>query len=392
MTRGRWVAVCAAAVLVTAVFVVTVPAFRHFFDLGVYRGAVRWWLADGGPLYEYRYQDSRYGFTYPPFAAAVLSPLALTSWPVAIAAGLAVNAAAAGLLLHRLIRPVLRDRGWPGAPALVLAGCLLLIFEPVRDTFSYGQVNLILLVLVLADLWLLDRSRWAGVGIGLAAAIKLTPAIFVLYLLVTRRWRAAAVATGTAAAATVLTALAAPDTSWAFWGGALWETGRVGDLAYVSNQSLRGVLARLDAPAAGWWWLAGVAAVLALWAVRVRRAAAAGDHLTGFALTGLAGCLISPITWVHHLVWALPAVVLLVRWALLRGDRWRLALAAVVVVLLSSSVVWLWWDDPVSLGGTLGGNTYVWICLGLLAALPLRRVDAAAIPPSPWSGTVRRHG
>ncbi len=94
MTVRRQVLLVSAVAAAVGVFVVTVPTFRHFFDLGVYRGATRWWLLDGGGLYTFRYQDSAYGFTYPPFAGLVFSPLALTSWPVAVAVGLAVNTAA----------------------------------------------------------------------------------------------------------------------------------------------------------------------------------------------------------------------------------------------------------------------------------------------------------
>ncbi len=370
MTRRRAFAL-SGLVVATAVFLVAVPAFRHFFDLGVYRGAVRWWLLDDGPLYDFRYQFTEYGFTYPPFAALLFSPLVATSWPVAIALGLLVNAAMVALLLRRLGWPEIRARRWHRPTALVVATCGIMLFEPVRDTFSYGQVNLVLLVLVLADERLLARgSRYAGIGIGLAAAVKLTPGIFLLYLVVAGKRRAAAVAAGTAAAATALAALIAPGASRVFWTDALWDTERVGKLAYVSNQSLRGVLARLDVPHASAWWLGLVAVVLAVWAVRARRAAAAGDHLTGFALTGIAGCLVSPVTWVHHLVWVLPALVLLA--------RRRPVLTAVGYVLLCSSVVWLWWDDAGTLSGTIGGNTYVWICLTLLVLLPLP--DTATSP------------
>jgi alpha-1,2-mannosyltransferase len=377
--------VLTVVVVAVAVFLVTVPTFRHFFDLGVYRGAVQHWLIDGGDLYDYRYQGTGYGFTYPPFAALMLSPLAATSWPVAVAVGLAVNTVAVGLLLRWFLVPVARRHGWDPVTAVGLAFCAIVVFEPVRDTFSFGQVNLILLILVLADLRAMrrgrttdggrtdNRGRWAGIGIGLAAAIKLTPAIFIVYLLVARRYRAAAVATGTGAVATVLTALVAPGTSRVFWAGALWDTDRIGDLAYVSNQSLRGVVARLDADAV--WWLAAVAVVLAVWSWRCRVAAATRDDVAGFALTGIVGCLISPVTWVHHLVWLLPALFLLFGGAVAEPDPrrrlWRLTGVAAVHVVLSSSVVWLWWAGVHGWAGTLGSNTYVWISVVLLLTVPI---------------------
>jgi alpha-1,2-mannosyltransferase len=251
-SRTAQIALIGTTAVVVAVFLATIPTFRHFFDLGVYRGAVHYWLLDGGDLYEYRYQGTEYGFTYPPFAALAMSPLAITSWPVAVAAALTVNAAAVILLIRWYFVPILQARDWPIWTPCALLFLGFLVFEPSRDTFSYGQVNLLLLVLVCGDL---RNKRFAGVGVGLAAATKLTPVIFIGYLILARRYRAAATASVTAAAATLLALLAAPEASKAFWTDAVWDTGRIGKLYYVSNQSLRGVVARLDAEST--WWLAG---------------------------------------------------------------------------------------------------------------------------------------
>lgn len=102
-----------------------------------------------------------------------------------------------------------------------------------------------------------------------------------------------------------------------------------------------------------------------------------GDDRAGFALTGLAACLVSPVTWVHHLVWVVPALVVLTDTALRRDpgglrDSGLLTLCAVVYVLLCSSVVWLWRDGATGPDAFVGANAYVWITLGLLVALPLR--------------------
>ncbi len=214
-------------------------------------------------------------------------------------------------------------------------------------------------------------------GIGLAAAIKLTPAVFIGYLLLSRQYRAAATAAGTAAGATVLAVLIAPDASRVFWTEAIWDTGRVGKLYYVSNQSLRGVLARLDAP--GSWWLAGVALVVAYWCwwVRTRRP----DQVAGFAVTGVVGCLISPITWVHHLVWLMPGLFLVLDWAWGTEDRAlrrsRLGTLAAGLVVMSSSLVWAWWADPLGWAAFPGSNAYVWLTLAVLVVLTQQvHVDA----------------
>ncbi|MGW2781163.1 glycosyltransferase 87 family protein [Streptomyces populi] len=361
--RRRFLLVLALAVVVGA-FTATVPLLRDWFDLRVYYGAVDTWVHHGGSIYDYRVPGTAYGFTYPPFAALGMLPMALVGLSTAIVLALLLNLAALTLVVGVLVGPELRRYGWFGC---ALTACLLALLEPVRDTFSFGQVNLVLLALVLGDAWLLSagRGRWAGVGIGLAAAVKLTPALFVALLLLGRRRRAAGVATAVAAAATALAAWAAPDASRFYWTDALWDTSRVGRLAYVSNQSLQGVLARLVAPQepsrALWATLALL--VLCVWARRASRALADEDWTAAFALTGLAACLVSPVTWVHHLVWLLPSFAVLLR-------RRRLRVAAALYAVLCSSVVWPWFDDASGLDGFLGSNAYAWITLGLLLWLP----------------------
>lgn len=386
--RARILFVLGLAVTVT-VFTATVPLLRDWFDLRVYHGTIDTWVHHDGRIYDYLVPGTTYGFTYPPFAAVAMLPMALVGLRTAIVLCLGLNLAALAAVLCVLAGPRLRRYGWFGT-SLVL--CALALFEPLRDTFSFGQVNLLLLALVLTDAWLLStgRARWAGVGIGLAAAIKLTPAIFIGMLLLARRWRAAGLATAVAAAATAAAAWIAPSASRFYWTEALWDTSRIGRLDYVSNQSLQGVLARLVAPhePSRAVWALLVLGVLCVWAWRVRTAARAEDWTAAFALTGLTACLVSPITWVHHLVWLLPSFAVLLR------HRRLLPLAATLYAALCSSVVWLWFDDASGIGGFVGSNTYVWITLGLLLWLPIgqsrtsrpllsRRASATAAAPSP---------
>ncbi|MFF0777272.1 glycosyltransferase family 87 protein [Streptomyces sp. NPDC003720] len=391
--RGRLLLVVALAAAVTA-FTATVPLLRDFFDLRVYYGTVHTWVGHGGRIYDYRVPGTSYGFTYPPFAALLMLPLAAMGRHTAIAASLLVNLAALAVVLGVVAGPGPRRHGWF---RWSLALCLLALFEPLRDTFSFGQVNLALLALVLGDAWLLrtGRGRWAGAGIGLAAAVKLTPALFIALLLLARRWRAAAVAGCVALAATGLAAWADPGASRFYWTGALWDTSRVGRLGYVSNQSLQGVLARLGEPDRA-LWAGAVLLVLGGWAWRARRAVAAGDWPAAFALTGAAACLVSPVTWVHHLVWLLPSLVVLAR-------AGRPRLAAALYAVLCTSVVWLWVGDASGLGGFLGSNAYTWVTLGLLLGLPAgqprasraflaRSASANAAAPSPVKPTTAAVG
>ncbi|MFE7648093.1 glycosyltransferase 87 family protein [Streptomyces phaeoluteigriseus] len=370
--RGRLLLILALAAAVT-VFTATVPLLRDWFDLRVYYGTVDSWVHDGGRVYDYRVPGTPYGFTYPPFAAVVMLPMALVGLHTAIAAALLLNLTALTVAVRILTGPGWRRHGWYG---VALAACALALFEPLRDTLSFGQVNLLLLALVLTDCSLLatGRTRWAGIGIGLAAAVKLTPALFIGLLLVAGRRRAAAVATGVAVAATGCAALAAPDASRFYWTHALWDTTRVGRLDYVSNQSLQGVLARLGVESRPVWG-ALVLLVLCCWAWRSRRAVAARNWPAAFALTGLTACLVSPITWVHHLVWLLPSFAVLVRAGHPR-------VAGALYAVLCSSVVWLWFDDASGVDGFLGGNLYTWITLGLLLRLPVGQLPQRRRPKS----------
>ncbi|MCM0677606.1 glycosyltransferase 87 family protein [Micromonospora phytophila] len=379
-TAAQVAGVVALAVAVTAFLYVA--AVRHgFFDLKVYYGALTFWVHDHGEIYDYLKPGTQYGFTYPPFAALVMLPMAYLPWWAAIVVSVSASVVVTAVLFGWLLDPISRRVGWTRWFALAVALCLAAAYEPMRETVNFGQVNMLLLFLVAVDLLRLlpAGNRWAGVGIGLATAIKLTPGIFIVYLLVTGRWRAAVTSVAAAAGATLLAAALFPDASREFWTEALWNTGRVGELAFVSNQSLRGVVARLDPQHPSTLaWLVLVLAALALWAWRSRAAVAVGDEATGLALTGAVMCLVSPVTWVHHLVWLLPGLILLVDNATAApaaSRRRRVLLGAAIIGygFLISRIVWAWEKDFTGVDGFVGSNLYVWISLALLAFLPIRR-------------------
>ena len=386
--RSRRVAIVVVAVAVTIGVVALAVDRNGFFDSKVYYGAMRYWFRDDGMVYDWLRPGTPYGFTYPPFAGLTMAPMAYLALPVVIVLASAATLLSTALLVWWLVAPVIRRAGRPMSVALTVAICLAVAFEPVRETLSFGQVNTLLLALVAADLLhgVARGSRWAGVGIGLATAVKLTPGIFVLYLLVTGRWRAAATAVGTAAAATLVAGAVAPDESREFWTYALWNTDRVGALHYVSNQSLRGLLARLPLDDyASVLWPVLVLLTLGCWAWRVRAAVAAGDEVAGLALTGIVGVLISPVSWVHHWVWVLPALVRCVDVALFAApgsrDRRLGYLGAAAYALMTSRLLWLWERGPRPPLALIGSNLYVWLGLALLALTPI--VERRPAPAEP---------
>jgi alpha-1,2-mannosyltransferase len=330
-----------AAACVAAWFVVQVFGRPYvFFDLRIYHGAVVYW-AHGGSLYDYLDPGVSLGFTYPPFAALAMLPMAHLSMLDAAWINVGASLAALALVLAAFIRPIAERCGWrtrwfPIAVAVPAAAAL----EPIRESLGYGQVNILLFGLIMADLvalrWfsrrrperpraldghrvlaaITDRflaGQWAGVGIGLATAVKLTPALFIIYLMVSRQWRVARTAIVTTLAVTVIGFVFARQESVAYFTSVVFQTNRVGQADMTPNQSLAGLLARLydvfSAPTLLW-----VTFTLVMLVVGLSRAAHAhgeGDELTAFTLVGLTANVVSPISWSHHLVFVIPAIIVL---------------------------------------------------------------------------------
>jgi len=366
--------------LVSMAYLMRVADGHGDFDLLVYRGAVRSWVG-GTPLYDFLQPGTPYGFTYPPLAALLMLPLSVLPLWFAHDVNMVVDGAIITLTTWWLVRQVAPRHGWSTGYVTACAVPLVCLLEPVRDTVGFGQVNLMLVGLVVLDLEVLRRhSQWAGLGVGLAAAVKLTPAILVV-LLLAKRPRAALNAAVVGALATLAAFVAAPGTSVRFWTSALLDTSRVGRTDYASNQALSGALARLaDATTAPYLpWLALVLLVGAFGLYRGVRAVRAGDDLAGLALIGLTGALISPISWTHHLWWVVPAIAVLVRAGADR-QRW-LWLAGAVALLFSSSVPDLTsthLHQHLAHGPfvVVGGSSYTLAMLLMVAVLPITSVRA----------------
>jgi alpha-1,2-mannosyltransferase len=276
------------------------------------------------------YRNVPPAFTYTPFAALLFVPLAF----------LPVNGV--GFLLTAVSLLCLEGAVWlclPGqgrwkAPLWAGACALAVWLDPVSLTLLLGQVNLVLLLLVLADLSLPDGSPWKGVGTGIAAGIKLTPAFFALYLALTGRLRAAAVAAGTFAATVAIGFALLPADALRYWGGTFLDSSRVGDPQNVRSQSLRSLLVRWAHTAHGvepvWLVLAvavaATALALAVWAHR------RGDELLAMCVCATAILLVSPITWQHHWVWMVPTLIWLAHQAWRTRSRLLGAFAAAVAL------------------------------------------------------------
>ena len=430
---GAGLVFAASAAAVVATLVARVPllpmhelrdyhllsAFRHyhFFDLKVYRRAAAV-VNSGRPLYATRL-DRGLGFTYPPIAALMFVSLRWSSLHrdelvvTIINIGLMAVIAAAAL---RLRRPQIdrervgsgADRRKPGRAAAVwLCAAAALWVEPVTTTLGYGQIDLLITALVVLDLSCGRHSRAGGLGIGLAAALKLTPLIFIPYLLLTGRGRIGLRALSVFALSVAVSLIALPGDASSFWfGGKFMDFSRVTGGNHLAgtgaaNQSLRGAVLRMlpGAPDPLLIWLLVALAVGAAGLLLAVRAARRGDEAWGFLLTALTGLLVSPVSWTHHWTIAVAGALAILgtgRRTVVRA----ITTAAAVLFGLYTSVIWMVIRRPpvwqhASAGRLLLGNLYVLAAVAALAAaaaVELRRAlrrrtaterdprDAAVVP------------
>ncbi|WP_424187173.1 glycosyltransferase 87 family protein [Actinokineospora sp. G85] len=346
----------------------------QLIDLQVYRfGVEAWW--SGGDLYG-ALPNTTVGvalpYLYPPSSLLALAPLTAVPWElsVALATGMSVLAVAVSIA-------VVVSRVWPQAGRMGAFGLALgllpfaLMLEPVAETIKFGQVNLWLVALVVVDC-LVRTPKWPrGLLVGIAIAIKLTPAVFVLYFLLRRDFRAAIVSCLSAAVCTALAFAFAWQESIDFWFTGAGPTDSMAGSAIVTNQTIAGALARfgIETPYDKMVWLgaAMLVGLIFLWVVpRV-------DAETGLAVTAMSALVLSPISWSHHYVWIVPGLVVVAARVLRTSwDPVKLMAAGVGVAIFYiaphfiargeeyDGTKWTWWQN-------VYGNSY--LLLGLTALL-----------------------
>jgi len=293
-----------------------VPNGANFVDLHVYVGGAAT-IGTGHALYDFTYADQTpdfpLPFTYPPFAAVVFYPLHLLPfglvsfvWTVGIMAA-----------LYGVVRISQRLLGRGSHRAAMCWTAVGIWIEPLRSTLDYGQINVLL---CLAVLYAVYSTRWwlSGLLVGVAAGIKLTPAISGVYFLGVRRWGTALFAAVVFVGTVAISALVVGDQARYYFTHLIFDPDRVGSVATSFNQSWRGGISRIVGHDAGYSLPVLIAiAVTAVPAVLAWRAIGAGkadepDRLGGIVVVQLFGLLLSPISWTHHWVWLVPTMIWLI--------------------------------------------------------------------------------
>jgi alpha-1,2-mannosyltransferase len=321
-------------------------------DLAVYRSGglivrhVRP-LYDSGlaaPLYDWvGYGKLHLPFTYTPFAAIAFAVISFVPWWLSQQLSVAVDILALLTALWLTLGGLGYRKDRTRLGLTFLAAAAVFWTEPVLRTMYLGQVNLVLMALIIWDLCQPDTEKsrwWKGFGIGVAAGIKLVPLIFIPYLLLARKFRQAAMACAGFAFTVVLGFAILPSDSRKWWfGGLFFQGGRTGFTGWAGNQSLDGLITRLTGSINGAKpaWIAAAVVVGAIGVIAAALLDRKGYQVVGMLTAALTGLLVSPISWDHHWVWIAPGALVAAHYAVRavkRGDKraaWGLGALAVAI-------------------------------------------------------------
>jgi alpha-1,2-mannosyltransferase len=357
--RG-WITTAAGAAAVVIALVVLYSAYNPLmndFEVYYYGGTRVLQTGEAGANELYAPRDGL-PFTYPPFAALLFAGLALLPLGASSLIFSTTALAGAAVVAAWLSRHYFGLRSWRKSfsdwrfRTVALAGtAAILLLGPWRDTFDFGQINIILMGLILADFALYGKDRageirWpAGLLIGIAAGIKLTPLAFGLYFLVRRDFKALAWMAGGFFGSIALAWAVIPNASLTFWTKVLPDTGRIGGPAYLDNLSVKGLLLHVGLPDSGLTsvlWLVLSLGLAMLAALVIKWAVAADENFVAVSATAVLMLLISPVSWSHHWVWmavALPSMAFALQRVPSRSGKLRLY--GWIIVAVSAAAFYL---------------------------------------------------
>ncbi len=374
-------------------------------DIDIYQMGGKAWL-DGRPLYS---GDVMFHtpigldlpFTYPPLAAVVFSPFAWLQMP---AASVAITLLTLVLLIVSTVVVLTSLDVWSTSKALpgpawlrrlwlavVIVAPASIWLEPISSNFAFGQINAVLMTLVIVDCFP-RRTPWPrGLLLGLGIALKLTPAVFLLYFLLRRDNRAALTALASFVVATMVGFALAWRDSWEYWTHTVHHTDRIGSASLNTDQNIAGALARLpigeNASHLLWVILSLLVLAATIWAMR--RVLRAGEPALAVICVALFGLVVSPVSWSHHWVWMLSAVLVT---GVLAWRRRNVALAVVTAAGLAlmrwtpidllpkhREATAVWWRQ-------LAGMSYVWWALAVIVVAGLTVTARMTMERSPAPG------
>jgi alpha-1,2-mannosyltransferase len=358
-------------------------------DIDVYRMGGRAWI-DGHPLYSDNVKfHTRAGldlpFTYPPLAAIAFAPFAVLSLPAASAMITVLTLLLLMVSVWIVLTRLQVAENWPTVPgaawtrrgwlsAAIVAPAVTYL-EPITSNFEFGQINVVLMALVIADCVPRSTAWPRGVLIGIAIALKLTPAVFLLYFLLRRDTRALITAAVSAVISTLVGFVFAWSDSVEYWTQTVRDTDRIGSATYNTNQNIAGMLARLGLGETLRFglWVVACFAVLALTVWAARRVLRADEPVLALVCIAMFGLVVSPVSWSHHWVWVLPTL-LVSAIAAYRLQNAALAAVSVIGVVLTAFVspiqlMPVHHEAAAALWRQLAGGAYVWWAIAVIVVI-----------------------
>ncbi|MFD0559140.1 uncharacterized protein DUF2029 [Stackebrandtia endophytica] len=376
--RVRTIGVPALGVGAWVAIVLIATRWSHFEALRGYHEALTGWL-DGQALYDPTAAGQVFDLS--PMAALLLIPVMSWPIPVGVAVITGLSLVAVLLCIRLCFAGAVKALPWSRWPVWGVVTLGVLAIEPVRQSLGLGQISLVILAVILIDLTLISRRHPAGgIGIGLATAMQPMFGLFVIFLVITRRWQASTIAAITLLLSLVLSLFAFPQATGVYLADRLFSPGNLVQLSDLGNQALSGVMARLyetgSAPAITWL---GFALFAAAWGLaHARDAHLRGNRLAAVTIVGLTGLVVSPVSWWYQFVWAVPALGILLWWALTpplplrRPTLWDRPWGRWVI----TSAMWLWFLTAPIWWSMSGGwrliteNGYLIATICLIAILP----------------------
>ncbi|WP_245720050.1 glycosyltransferase 87 family protein [Nocardia uniformis] len=391
--------------------------WHGYIDLQVYRNGPRVWM-DGGELYGPMPEVFGIGlpFTYPPLAALFFAPLALMPLAVAEVLVLTTSIVALGVTLWVVLERLRPSMDRPTRLAVVIGAVAVFQWlEPIRQTYGFGQINLVLMAAITLDC-LVRKPFWPrGMLIGIAVSVKLTPAAYLLFFLLClqypprggwpessglRRylprgdWKSPLTLVLSTLTAVGVVFLLFWHESVQYWFHTLSDTGRIGPPHFAGNQSLKGFAFRLgvsESAATALWLVLSLIAV-GLAAIWMKRLIDAGSPVTALMVNAGAVLLVSPVSWSHHWVWIAPALVVAFD-AIARGrrSRWFIGTVALVTVMFfvgpqwvlphdrDRELGWSWWEQII-------GSSYVLVTFAIFVVAVVTYHPARAAKPAAATG------
>lgn len=323
-------------------------AKKGFLDITIYYGALTHWR-ETGDLYNWALPpEELYGFTYPPFAAIAFQPLLLFPTTAAVSYGaFIVNLILEFLVVFVAITKLIASPRLRAALAIWSVPFLFLIF-PAKANLGMGQTNMMLLFLILCDIMLLSRTKYSGILAGIAASIKMTPAVLIIFFIARKEWRITARFVGTGIASIIISFLVAPKVSFEYFTQKIFESDRVGSIASPISFSLDSIYHRLfeSETTAKVLYIFSVLLVLVAVYFAVRIWSAAHNNLAAVSAVGFAMLLISPISWNHHWVWIIPALIVCLAQVINAGNRQFLFLAILALLIFTMRSDWWFTNAP----------------------------------------------